>query len=138
MPRTPLSRWTIPLAALAVAAAALFVLAPAPSAEARQAPKTFTLEVPRRSYSAFVFSGVGIDKGQHATAVIRSNSPDNSGQFTVTVRGGQTVTVPFEGGWNVAALNRPVTIKISPAPDGTTLTAWGVRTKNGPIQFTAD
>lgn len=121
---------------LILVAGALFavvagVWAISPRAEAQ--PKRGTdlvreLKIPNTTYSAIVISAYGGGANATSYAAVLTNGQQ---EFAVTVRGGETLIVPFQGGWSPADF----TLKLNPDAPTFLLTAWGIQQNGGPIAF---
>lgn len=103
------------------------------SSSAEAQPKRGTdlireLKIPNTTYSAIVIAAYGGGANATSYAAVFSNGQQ---EFAVTVRGGETLIVPFQGGWSPA----DYTLKLNPDAPTFLLTAWGIQQNGGPIAF---
>lgn len=86
------------------------------------------LRVPSVAYASIVICAYGGGPQATSYAAVLTNGRE---EFHVTVRGGETLILPFPGGWT------PVdyTLKLNPEAPTFLVSAWGIQQGGGPVAF---
>ena len=103
------------------------------SSRAEAQPKRGTevvkeLKIPNTTYSAIVICAYGGGANATSYAAIFTSGQQ---EFAVTVKGGETLIIPFMGGWSPA----DYTLRINPDAPTYLVSAWGIAQNGGPIAF---
>lgn len=110
-------------------------VAPAWSQPRRVSKPDTELTVPAGQYSAIVFSAFGTSSGTSIAAYITTGDGEAGRRrdLPVIVRGGESLVLPFAGGWTIGAGDR-VRIVVSPDAPTDALRIWGIG-PSGPVSF---